>query len=103
MIRAWWNHDRIRVSPEEGKLLRTQPGDFLVVAGMPIEVVSRTVHEGPLGFDLQLQCREGSRIATLQIQLTLDGTVESIHCDDLKTGRIITPCDLDVWMRRRMV
>lgn len=74
-----------------------------MLAGTPIEVVSRTVHEMPAGFDLRLECRDGSRIVTLQICVTLEGNVESIHWDDHETGRNIMPGGLDVWRRRRMV
>lgn len=97
LVQSWWNCDRIRVSPREGNFLRTQPGDFLIVAGTPIEVVSRTVHERPTGFDLRLQYREGSEIATLRIHLTLEGTVESIQWGEIGTQRQVLPDG--VWHR----
>ena len=54
-LRTWWLQDRIRVSPDEGRLLRLRPGDLLLVDGtfLRIKAVAgdavRLPTDGPVG------------------------------------------------------
>lgn len=43
LLQWWWSCDRIRVSPREGRLLRLNPGDFLLIAGESACVLERRV------------------------------------------------------------
>lgn len=43
LIRDWWQVDRVRISPREGRLLRLQPGDLLRLEGMTVTVIARRV------------------------------------------------------------
>lgn len=40
---AWWRRDRIRCSPNDGRLLRLTPGSALLVRGKPAVVLRRRV------------------------------------------------------------
>ena len=44
LLHSWWTCDRIRVSPDEGKMFRLQPGSWLVLDDEAFEVVERQVH-----------------------------------------------------------
>lgn len=49
-LRAWWQVDRIRVSPREGRLLRLRPPCVVVIESDAVELVQRMVAhdaEGP--------------------------------------------------------
>ncbi|MDX1606710.1 MAG: hypothetical protein R3202_10995 [Candidatus Competibacterales bacterium] len=41
LLRDWWRLDRIRISPEEGRLLRLRPGALLELDGMLLQVMAR--------------------------------------------------------------
>lgn len=41
LIRIWWTKDRIRVARSEGKLLRIQVGDRLLIEDKVLKVVAR--------------------------------------------------------------
>ncbi len=49
LLRAWWQVDRIRVSPREGQLLRLRPPCLIQVCSQPLEVTRRRVHRTPRG------------------------------------------------------
>lgn len=40
LIRDWWQVDRVRISPREGRLLRLQPGDLLQLEGMTVTIIA---------------------------------------------------------------
>lgn len=41
LIRAWWDVDRVRISPREGKLLGLVPPCVISVRGEPFQIVNR--------------------------------------------------------------
>ena len=41
LLRSWWQVDRVRISPQEGRLLRLQPSCVLVLDGKRIVVQTR--------------------------------------------------------------
>ena len=45
LLRSWWRCDRIRVAPREGRLLRLNPRDRLIVRGVAATIVRRTLKE----------------------------------------------------------
>jgi hypothetical protein len=50
LLRSWWQADRVRVSPSEGRLLRLRVRSVIQVLGEPAVVVKRRVghtEEGP--------------------------------------------------------
>ena len=48
-LQTWWQQDRIRISPNEGRLLRLQMPCILVVNGDLVELTGRTVCRSSTG------------------------------------------------------
>ncbi len=48
-LRVWWQQDRIRISPNEGRLLRLQIPCILAVNGNLVELTGRTVCRSSTG------------------------------------------------------
>jgi hypothetical protein len=48
-LRVWWQQDRIRISPNEGRLLRLQIPCILTVNGNLVELTGRTVFRSSTG------------------------------------------------------
>jgi hypothetical protein len=46
LLQWWWIADRIRISPREGRLLRLNPGSFLLIAGEPARILERNAEQG---------------------------------------------------------
>ena len=49
LIRAWWTIDRVRISPQEGKLLRIEPPSVLLVTGRLVRIVRKTFDQTQTG------------------------------------------------------
>lgn len=45
LLCSWWQADRVRVSPREGRLLRLRPPCIVRVAGRYVQVLERTAGE----------------------------------------------------------
>jgi len=43
LLRSWWQVDRVRISPAEGRLLRLIPPCIISVNGRSVEVLRRSV------------------------------------------------------------
>lgn len=104
MMRSWWLHDRIRVSPLEGKLLRVQVGDLVQVGQTQAEVVERTVIDNGEGCTLSLACTTLSETAlvgdaVLQIELTADGGISAILWKENERWRELSSIDVEIWLR----
>lgn len=69
LFRAWWQKDRIRSSPREGKLLRLAPGAILSIAGKTIEVETRDVIETSEGSILRFRCRDADTHSDLWVKV----------------------------------
>lgn len=94
LFRAWWQKDRIRSSPREGKLLRLAPGAILCIAGKTIEVETRDVIESSEGSILRFRCRD----ADTHIELWI--TVQAVpiiawSCGDEEFDLSVD--DIEVW------
>ncbi len=75
LARAWWRHDRVRASPNEGRLLRLGPGAVLRIAGRRAVVQHRRVGETAEGSYVAYEC-EGEAGPS---QLLLRHTAGRIH------------------------
>ncbi|WP_010588367.1 hypothetical protein [Schlesneria paludicola] len=103
-MRSWWLHDRIRVSPLEGKLLRVQAGDLVQVGQAQAEVVERSVIDNPDGCTLSLACRTSSDQtpsgdALLQIELTPEGDISAILWKENDRWRELSSIEVEIWLR----
>jgi hypothetical protein len=57
LVRSWWQVDRVRVSPREGRLLRLGPSWFIRVAGCTAAIERRYVGETDDGPYVGYVCR----------------------------------------------
>ena len=96
--RSWWRHDRIRVSPREGRLLRLQPGDLLQIDGLQVEVLSRSVEP-----TLRLVCQIDFGRAELTITQSPTGHPEIISWTTDTECRRLSEDEIEVWPRSRRV
>ena len=94
LFRTWWQKDRIRSSPSEGKLLRLASGAILSVNGTTIEVERRDVYETADGAVLRLHCR--SNDAESDLWITGMGVPTIVWCC-ADTDHRLTTDDVEVW------
>jgi len=92
LLHSWWRGDRIRVSPEEGRLLRLRPPCWLLIDGATVEVVGRTVPDA--GRRVLYSCRTHSGVGTLAV--SLDDKV-NLHWHDGAHTRPIMASDIEVY------
>ena len=71
-LRAWWQVDRIRVSPRDGSLLRLSPHSLVVIGGQSFEIARRVVGQDADGafVDYDLHGENGS--ARLLVRLIVE-------------------------------
>ena len=43
LLTAWWQIDRVRIPPWEGRILNLQPGQHVLICWIPFVIRSRTV------------------------------------------------------------
>lgn len=96
LVAEWWRVDRIRVSSDEGRLLRLQPPCLVVVAGRPAEVLSRIVGHDAGGTFVAYDCRGVQGMCRLRVGLvddraasdvswTADGVQRQLHVGEVET------------------
>lgn len=97
LIRAWWDVDRVRISPREGQLLRLQPRSVIKVCGEPFEVVERLADcvsedsPGDRESSVYYLCRGGRESGRLHVRVA--GLEEEQRVVWTVGGRV---CPLDV-------
>jgi hypothetical protein len=72
-VRAWWQVDRIRVSPGDGRLWNLKPGSITILDGQPVEIVGRTllnIAESPI---VVYDCRIEQGMVRLKVSATRVG------------------------------
>ena len=79
LLHWWWRADRIRVSPREGRLLRLQSGDLLIIASEPAVVSARQVIRDPLDACIRYRCDSPADAFELTVRRTVDALVIDIH------------------------
>ncbi len=98
LFQAWWQKDRIRSSPSEGKLLRLVPRAILSLRGTTVEVERRDVYKTDDGCVLKLQCRGNDSASVLWITGTGAPTIVWCRTDaELR----LTPDEIEVWSEGR--
>ena len=65
LFRSWWQVDRVRISPTEGRLLRLIPPCIICVNGRPVEVLRRSVSRKTAEVIVQYDCLCEGRLAQL--------------------------------------
>jgi hypothetical protein len=76
ILRAWLGSDRIRISPQEAKLLRLTPGACICIGGVTYTVESRTVGD-PSCATVAYHCRGIDAEMDLIATIAEDGTIQA--------------------------
>jgi hypothetical protein len=97
LLRSWWQVDRIRVSPNAGRLLRLRPGNIVCIADRDIEVVSRSVSQSPSGPSICYRCRSADGSAQLCVTPIVCGAGERITWKEKAVERSLTADEVEVW------
>lgn len=107
LIRAWWSDDRIRVSPREGRLLRLEPGDVVVVRGCAAEIRARTERRELVPPRVCYDCARSTGTARLTVlaESGACGTVEWVTDDaaEPRDPEAIEPFEVEVFPRAKTV
>jgi hypothetical protein len=83
LVAGWWRVDQIRISPDEGRLLRLQPSSLVVVGGRPAEVLSRTVGHDVGGTFVVYECRSARGDCRLTVRIVGErAAVDVLWSDD---------------------
>ena len=98
LVVGWWRGDRVRVSPEEGRLLRLEPPCFVVVAGRPAEVLSRTLGHDPGGAFVAYECRSAGGSCRLRIGLGADGAASDVAWTFDEMQRSLRPEEVETYV-----
>jgi len=67
LVRDWWNVDRIRISPRDGRLMRLRPPCIIRVSGQIVEVLRRAVGETSAGPYVTYECHNGDRPCLIRV------------------------------------
>jgi hypothetical protein len=96
LIRAWWRVDRIRTSPNDGRLLRLDFGSILDVGQQRVEVIDRVVSAKDTRLAIAYHCRTSEENTRLFITANRFGEIESCVWEVNGTRRDIHHHDIDV-------
>jgi hypothetical protein len=82
LVRSWWAVDRIRISPEEGRLWRLRPPCILLVDGRPAEVIARTLSGDEVGLVVSYDCRTAQGDGRLTVRGVAGSTPKVVWMAD---------------------
>ena len=100
LILRWWQADRPRVSPREGRLLRIQPAAILRIGNHMAEVLRRTVGEDASGPYVIYHCQSGTRASELYLRpLGIHGHVTLLWSEE-NSVRELTEDEIEVFQPR---
>lgn len=67
LARSWWQVDRVRISPREGRLLNLRPPCLLRIDGAIAQVTARQAGQGARGPYVVYRCDDGGGDALLWV------------------------------------
>jgi len=94
LVQAWWNKDRVRVSPREGRLLRVAVGSILFIEGERHQVLGRDTIDTSHGPVIRYQCESANAECELWVVATPIPTVLLVEDND---ERELSNDDVEVW------
>ena len=94
--RAWWRVDRIRVSPQEGRLLRLPLPCIAVIEGRPVELMRRATGHRAGGAYVRYEGRTAHGDCALTVT-PLAGAVVRLSWHDGAAGREISQAACEVY------
>jgi hypothetical protein len=103
LIASWWQVDRVRVSPHEGRLLRLEPPCVMVVESRPAEVLARTVGRTAAGPFVVYDCRSATGPCQLRVVPLGEGYVSRVSWIEDGRERELAADDVEVFQGRRSI
>jgi len=100
LFRSWWQVDRVRISPTEGRLLRLIPPCIISVNGRPVEVLRRSVSRKTSEPIVQYDCLCEGRTAQLLVTLREKGQTTSVVWFENGQGRDLSESDVEAYGSR---
>ena len=97
LLRGWWRADRIRVSPNAGRLLRLGTGALLTIEGQAVEVLGRRLRRRPTGAIIAYDCLTPSGTARLFVKHSPDIAEPTAHWSEGTTVRPLHEADIIIW------
>lgn len=97
LVQAWWRADRIRVSPNAGRLLRIAPRCVISVQGQAATVVTRTVSQGPSGSRVSYQCDNCAGRARLCVEVGPRGGITRVIWIESSREIPLSEDEVEVW------
>lgn len=79
LLRSWWQVDRVRVSPREGRLLRLSPPCIVRIMGRYAQVHHRRMGETHTGPYVCYECTVDDEPAQLWVMPSGEQYVQVIH------------------------
>lgn len=98
LVRNWWQSDRVRISPREGRLLRLKPPCFVVAGSSLLRVEGRVVGQGPGGPYVMYPCTSDTGPGELWV--TLGSARQSPHIRWIQDGRQAELDEMDLQIFR---
>lgn len=96
-LRSWWRVDRVRASPNDGRLLRLHPPCFVVIGGRSFEISHRVVGHDAIGpfVDYNIVGHDGP--ARLLVRLMIETSQTVIRWIGPDGERSLDPSDIGVF------
>ena len=96
LVCSWWQADRIRPSPREGRLLRIEPEACLRIGATMYQVKRRTEGRSTAGPHLTYECESAGGRGFLRVTPTVAGAVAVCWIRD-DTERVLSEDDVEVF------
>ena len=101
LVRSWWRVDRVRISLDEGRLLRFEPPCIVVVEARPAEVLARTTGQSAAGPFVAYDCRSALGPCRLQVGLPGPGLAPRVCWTEQGAQRTIAADSVEVYPLRK--
>ena len=95
VFHSWWRTDRIRVSRDEGRLLRLDPGAVIALEGCRLLITRRTTDRRD-GHRVLYDCRGETEDSTLEVALDAAGNRPSITWNEDFRRRDVAPAEIEI-------
>lgn len=93
-VQTWWNKDRVRVSPREGRLLRVDAGAILFIERERHQVLGRDTIATKYGPVIRYRCEAAHAERELWVVASPIPTILLVEDHD---ERELTSDDVEVW------
>jgi hypothetical protein len=97
LLRSWWRIDRIRASPQDGRLLRLGPLCILFIRGCAFQVQRRAVVESETGPCVNYDCAGESSAGQLWVTASRNHSAPQVCWVQGGEREDLSPSDVQVF------